>query len=161
LADLVRHQLYGVAWAVTGVDHTNPKFFEARVGNLLPGEDIPTRDYARSDQDLGQWLSFDVVSAGIDMAAEDGVPMLIINEPIFQATGINSETRYNDLYPRWAYDGFRELLAAEAEANGWNYVDLWDVVPNEAFTDYPLHYTTEATCAFADLIAPMILELAE
>lgn len=161
LADLLRHQLYGVAWAVTGVDHTNPKFFEARVGNLLPGQDIPTRDYIHPDEDLSQWLSFDVVSGAIQMVSAENVPMLIINEPIFQATGLNSDTRYNDLYPRWAYDSFRELFAEQAAVNGWNYVDLWDVVPNEAFTDYPLHYTTEATCEFANLIAPMILDIAE
>lgn len=160
LADLLRHQLYGIAWAVTGVDHTNPKFFEARVENLLPGEDIPTRAYIHPDEDLGQWLSFDVVNAAVEMATAQNVPVLLINEPIFRAAGINSETRYNDLYPRWAYDTFRAIFAEEAIEHGWNFVDLWDAVPNEAFTDYPLHYTAAATCDFADTIAPLIVELA-
>jgi hypothetical protein len=159
LADLLRHQIYGIAWMVTGVDHTNPKFFEARIENLLAGEDIPTRGYIEVGGDLKPYLSFDVIGAAITLAGEAGVPVLLVNEPIFRTSGVNKETRYNDLYPRWAYDDYRRLLNNEATAHGWHYLDEWEAVPNDQFTDYPLHYTPVATCEFAGLLAPEILRL--
>lgn len=159
LADLLRHQLYGINWMVTGIDHRNPKFYEARIENLLPGENIPVRDYIEVNSDLGQWLALDVINAAITMA--DEVPVLVVNEPIFQTDGVNKETRYNDLYPRWAYDEFRRLLETEAGQNQWHYLDAWNLVPNDAFTDYPLHYTQEATCNFGKQIAPQIIEVSE
>lgn len=160
LADLLRHQIYGLAWMVTGIDHTNPKFYEARIENLLGGENVPTRSYIEVGQDLGQWLSLDVIGAAVEMAGAESVPVLVINEPIFQTSGINHETRYNDLYPRWAYDQFRQLLGEAATTQDWHYVDAWDAVPNDQFTDYPLHYTASATCDFAARLAPDILALA-
>lgn len=159
LADLLRHQVYGVAWWATGVDHINPKFFEARIENLQQEQNIPTRPYIEVGGDLGQWLSFDVVEAAVQMA--DDVPVLIINQPIFQTEGVGRDLRYNDLYPIWAYDQFRQLLAAQVAFNGWHYQDYWNAVPNDQFTDYPLHYTASATCDFANLIGPDIVALAD
>ena len=161
LADLIRHQLYGITWMVTGFDHTNPKFFEARVDNLDASEGIPSRDYINVGDDLSQYLSFEVINAAIDMATDKGVQILIVNEPIFQAEGLNSDLRYNDLYPRWAYDEFRQLITAQAEDNQWHFMDMWNGVPNEAFTDYPLHYTAKATCEFATQLVEPMLRLAE
>jgi hypothetical protein len=45
LADLLRYQVYGVAWLTTGFDHTNPKYFESPRSNFDPTEGLPDRDY--------------------------------------------------------------------------------------------------------------------
>ncbi len=161
LADLLRHQVYGLAWWATGVDHVNPKFYEARIENLQGGENIPTRPNIEIRGYLGRWLSFDVIDAGVQMAAADGVPVLIINQPSFETDGLYSDLRYNDLYPKWAYNQFVELFEDKAIVNGWHYRDSWQDVPDELFTDYPLHYTADATCDYAALIATDMLALAE
>jgi hypothetical protein len=159
LADLLRHQVYGIAWWATGVDHTNPKFFQKRLENLLPGDDIFGRQRVE-----GGWteqnLSIDVLSAGLDLAARVNAPVLLINEPVFRSSGINSETRYNDYYPRWAFDSWRELMDTLAQRYGWNYLDLWDAAPNDQFTDTVFHLIPAATCEFAAQVAPHVLALA-
>jgi hypothetical protein len=80
------------------------------------------------------------------------VPVLIVNEPTFISSGRNSDLRYNAFYPRWAYDAYRQLLANEAEARGWRYLDLWDIIPPEEFTDTPVHLTLEGVRILSDTI---------
>jgi hypothetical protein len=139
LADLLRLQLYGFSWMATGIDQSIPaettlrqSDFEADIS--WQGFEVP--------QPLGeQELALDVLAAGIELA--DGVPLLLINEPMFISDGQNSDLRYNSFYPRWAYDAYRDLLATEAAENGWDYLDLWNSVPPEAFTDTPVHLTPD------------------
>lgn len=160
LADLLRHQLYGAAWFITGIDHTNPVFFEARPNNLFANEVIPGNEQILPETGLEQWLEFDVLDIGQAMADEEGIPILYINSPMYEADGIASDLRYNDYYPRWAYDDYLVRIAEKAEAEGWNYWDAWRVIPNDQFTDTPFHYTPAANCDFANLIAPRIIEMA-
>ena len=96
-------------------------------------------------------LAFDVLTAGISRAAE--VPVWLINEPMFISDGANSDIRYNAFYPRWAYDQYRQLLADQAAAAGWNYLDLWDAIPPDEFTDTPVHLTPAGTRLLAELVA--------
>jgi lysophospholipase L1-like esterase len=96
----------------------------------------------------GDDLTFDVLRAGVARAG--GVPLVVINEPIFISDGANSDVRYNSFYPRWAYDQYRELLAGVAAAEGWRYVDLWDAIPPEEFTDTPVHLTPAGTRLLAE-----------
>jgi hypothetical protein len=158
LADLLRHQVYGLAWAVTRTDHVNPKFDQKRADNLLPGDDSFGRPRVE-----GGWteqnLAIDVLRAGLALAAARRVPVLLINEPIFRSSGLNSDVRYNTYYPRWAYDSYRMLMARLAQSDGWRYLDVWDAMPNDQFTDTDFHLTPDATCAFAAQIAPSIVAL--
>jgi hypothetical protein len=82
---------------------------------------------------------------------------LIVNEPIFISSGANSDLRYNSWYPRWAYDQYRALLAQEARANGWQYLDLWDSIDPAEFTDSPVHLTAVGTRGLAELIRAGVL----
>ena len=66
---------------------------------------------------------------------------MLINEPMLISVGENSDLRYNFLYPRWAYDQWREMMLARAEAGGWNYLDLWNIVPADEFTNSAIHLT--------------------
>jgi hypothetical protein len=160
LADLLRHQIYGLAWAVTGIDHVNPKFDQKRPENLLPGDDVYGRPRVKGGWTVDN-LSIDVLRAGLDMAAGHDVPVLLVNEPIFRSEGLNNEERYNAYYPRWAFDSFRDLMSGLAEQEGWRYLDLWNAMPNNQFTDTSLHLTPPATCELAAQVAPAILALAD
>ncbi|MFW5708673.1 MAG: hypothetical protein ACOCX5_00490 [Chloroflexota bacterium] len=159
LANLLRHQIYGVVWSGTNVDHVNPRFFRAPVNNFPDSEGVPTRGYLTSDN-LEENLAFDVLDAGFERVTSAGISMLLVNEPIYRADGLNSDLRYNELYPRWVFDLYRELMQSYAADADWAYADLWDAVPPEAFTDYfPLHYDAEATCNVIDRLQPAIESL--
>lgn len=153
LADLVRLQGYGFAWAATGIDQAIPDEINLRAVNLDddPGWlDIST-PRTISDEDL----SFDMLAAGIERSGE--VPVLIINEPMFISDGANSDIRYNTFYPRWAYDQYRQRLAEKASSNKWRYLDLWDAIPANEFTDTPVHLTPTGSRLLAELVAPHLI----
>jgi hypothetical protein len=95
-------------------------------------------------------LDIDFLGAGMEIAGD--VPILLVNEPIFISQGQNSDLRYNSFYPRWAYDDYRDLLAVETAENGWDYLDLWDSIPADEFTDTPVHLTADGTAMLANLL---------
>lgn len=142
LADMLRLQLYGFAWAATGIDVYIPEQYERHAIDLEASE-----TYGNLQPPLlPNQLAFEVLAAGVERAGD--VPVLVINEPIFASSGANSELRYNSFYPRWAYDGYRSLLAAEAAAQGWHYADLWQAAANDQFTNTPIHLTPQGTLQF-------------
>ena len=153
LADLLRLQLYGFSWAATGIDQAYPEEIRLRKSDF--DADLNWADVEEPltlDESL---LALDVLRAGLERAGD--VPVLIVNEPIFISDGGNSDLRYNAWYPRWAYDDYRDLLAASAVADGWNYLDLWDDIEPEEFTDSPVHLTPAGTQRLAELLAPALL----
>ena len=138
LADLLRLQFYGVMWGATGID---------QVYDWDPARDAAQRDFQPDpsfhdltgptlDKDL---LALDVLEAGFKMTGS--VPLTLVNEPILVSSGQNSDIRYNFYYPRWAYDDYRALLAEQAKTSGWDYLDLWDLVPESEFTNSAIHLT--------------------
>ena len=147
LADLLRLQMFGFAWAGTGIDQLYPDY-TPRANDLEADQSwhglTPEAGLSAAD------LAFDVLAAGAERAG--GVPVWFINEPIFRADGANSDLRYNAWYPRWAYDEYRTLLAEQAEANGWPLLDLWDAVPPAEFTDSPVHLTPAGSALMADRV---------
>lgn len=101
-------------------------------------------------------VSIDQVQDFLELA--DGVPVLLVNEPILIMSGIpNSEIRYNSYYPRWVYDQYREFMADAAGDNNWQYLDLWDIFAAGSFADTPLHLTPDAHRTLAEFLAPRIL----
>lgn len=80
-----------------------------------------------------------MLAAGVELVGN--VPITIINEPTFVSDGVNSDLRYSAFYPRWAYDQYRDLLAGQADADGWRYFDWWDRIDGGKFTDSPVHLT--------------------
>lgn len=149
LADLLRLQAWGVAWAATGKDQDIPEDIPLRKTDLDADEswlDIKEPRQLSTDD-----LMFDVLAAGIERAGD--VPIAIVNEPIFISDGENSHIRYNTFYPRWAFDNFRQLLSDESQRSDWQYIDLWDAIPPAEFTDTPVHLTPEGTAMMADILA--------
>lgn len=150
LADLVRLQLYGFAWAATGIDVYMPESYELRANDLEASD-----DYNGLGPHLeASELAFDVLAAGLPRAG--GVPVLVVNEPVFVSDGANSDIRYNSFYPRWAYDEYRTLLQTEADAGGWHYADLWRAAADSEFTNTPIHLTPQGTLQFADALIEVL-----
>jgi len=154
LADLLRLQLYGVAWAATGVDQFYPETYTPRANDL----EADVAYYGFTPPRLPpEALAFEVLAAGHSLAA--GTPLLVVNEPVFMSNGRNSEVRYNFYYPRWAYDEYRRLLAAEAERRGWRYLDLWNFVERDEFTNTAIHLSPRGSAQLAQRLMVAILEL--
>jgi hypothetical protein len=133
LADLVRLQLTGVRWAATGLDQYYPASYEPAKRDF--GLDVSYHGL-NGPQLPPDFLAADVLAAGLS-----GGPVLLVNEPVMVSTGENSSLWYNFFYPRWAYDAYRSWLAGQAQANGWNYLDAWNAVPAEEFTNSAIHMT--------------------
>jgi hypothetical protein len=148
LADLVRLQLYGVMWAATGVDQTYPEDYERAALDLAADEEFHGRTPTTLDPDS---LALDVLEAGHRLVGD--TPMMLVNEPILVSQGANSDIRYNFFYPRWAYDQYRQLLAARATERGWQYLDLWDLAPPGEFTNSAIHLTPSGEALLAGRIA--------
>jgi len=152
LADLFRLQIYGVLWSATGIDQTYPTNYQRAqtdfntdivYDNMQP----PLLDESR--------LAFGVLEAGMQIAG--GPPVILINEPMLISNGENSDLRYNFFYPRWAYDQWLEMMLVRAESEGWKYLDLWDMVPANEFTNSAIHLTPSGESMLAERIEQTIL----
>jgi hypothetical protein len=136
LADLFRLQMYGVLWAATGIDQAYPVDYEPAQTDFNTDTAFHGHEPPRLDQNL---LAFDVLKAGL--LAADTTPVLLINEPMLISSGENSDIHYNFFYPRWAYDQWRQMMIEKATDQGWNYLDLWNLVPADQFTNSAIHLT--------------------
>lgn len=146
VADLFRLQMYGALWASTGIDQVYPENYERAQIDLEASEDFHGLKTLQGN------LALDV----LDAVMSTGVRTLLVNEPMLISGGQNSDIRYNFFYPRWAYDEYRRLLAEHAAQNGWNYLDLWDLVPMDQFTNSAIHLTPFGESLLADEIAEAI-----
>jgi hypothetical protein len=144
LADWVRLQLYGILWAATGIDQVYPADYQ-RV--RMDFEADALYDGMQPHVLNESYLAFPLLEAGLRVAG--GTPMILVNEPILISNGNNSDIRYNSYYPRWAYDQYRQMLAGKAAAGGWNYLDLWNLVPASEFTNTPFHMTPKGESLLA------------
>jgi len=151
LARQIKLQMLGFLWTATSQD-TNT-FAEDAPPNFDVG-DNPVYHGLQPTQDIKDMLMFSALTAGYDMAKP--VPILIVNEPIFIANEANSTVRYNSGYPRWAYDQYREYIATEAQSARWNYLDLWNAIPPEYFSDAGLHLSVEGERLLIEQINPTL-----
>jgi hypothetical protein len=156
LANLIRLQTVGLAWAATGIDQAIPQEIPLRQTDLPADESW--KELAAPTTLNSDLLALDVLAAGIARAGD--IPVLVVNEPMFISTGQNSNRRYNSFYPRWAYDQYRTLLARTAQQQGWDYLDVWDSIPPQEFTDTPVHLTPAGEQMLADLLGPALVQRA-
>lgn len=155
LANWLRLQLYGLLWAATGIDQDIPDQYTLRLEDLSADDsfhNLMPPHLQPSD------LALDVLQAGINLAGE--TPVVVINEPMFISQGENSNIRYNFYYPRWAYDDYRNLLKEASASGGWQYLDLWDIVPPGEFTNTAVHMTANGTTILADRVSETISSIA-
>ncbi len=147
LADWIRYQLYGVMWAATGIDQDLSQAWQNAQRDFDPDNTFNKKEKF----DLAAALDFTPITIGINLTGQ--TPVWLVNEPILISSGENSDIRYNFFYPRWAYDNYRQALRAQADANGWNYLDLWDLVPEGEFTNSAIHLTPSGERLLAENIA--------
>jgi len=102
---------------------------------------------------------WETLSAGQRMAAERRVPLLLVNEPIFIASGPGSQREYNSFYGRSIYDRYRRALAEFCRDRGIALLDLWDVLPPQEFDNTPQHYLPEGSRRIARLVAERLRDL--
>ena len=99
---------------------------------------------------------FDTLRVGREIS--DDIPLIVINEPIFIVSGRNSDLRYNDLYPRWAYDAYRQALAQRMTAQDFLFYDYWNVLPSAEFANNVFHRDPQGEKHFADILSPILWE---
>jgi hypothetical protein len=153
LADLFRLQMFGVLWAATGIDQSYPVDYEHAQTDLVSdvayhGMQPPILDESK--------LAFGVLEAGLRAAGK--TPVLLINEPILVSIGKNSALRYNFYYPRWAYDQWRQMMNEKAASQGWDYLDLWNLIPADQFTNSAIHLTPVGETRMTGRVEQTILQ---
>ncbi|HET6821461.1 MAG TPA: hypothetical protein VFH34_02370 [Anaerolineales bacterium] len=146
VADIIRLQIYGALWASTGIDQIYPDNYERAQTDLEASDDF------HGLNSLNDALAIDVLDAGMSIVPDT----ILVNEPMLISEGRNSDIRYNFFYPRWAYDEYRELLSEHAAVRDWHYLDLWDLVPADEFTNSAIHLTSTGERLLANKIAEAI-----
>jgi hypothetical protein len=152
-ADLIRLQIYGVMWSATGIDQIYSDDYEKAQTDFDTDESY--HDFVKPNLDENL-LALNALETGFHIAGE--TPMILVNEPMLISSGNNSDIRYNFFYPRWAYDEYRKLMFELSEENNWMYVDLWDVVPADEFTNSAIHLTPAGEKILVDSLAPYVVE---
>jgi hypothetical protein len=150
LADLLRLQLYGALWSSTGIDQYYPETYERAQTDFEADYEFAGLTPPASLQDA---LALDVLDAGLRAAK---VPTLLVNEPILISHGLNSDIRYNFFYPRWAFDEYRSMLNEYTATSQLPYLDLWDLVPMEEFTNSGVHLTPSGEALLANKVGEAI-----
>ncbi len=121
---------------------------QAEINSALPGYDVmPNR----------QW---ELLRAGQQMAREANVPLLIVNEPTYVGSGPNSDVNYNSFYERALYDRFRAAMTSFTQQHGMHYLDLWNSLPPEEFSNTALHYNLEGNRRVANEVMQGLQQLA-
>ena len=152
LADLVRLQLYGVMWSATGIDQVYPEPYERWQNDLEADSSFQT---LKPPTLHAEELAFGELETAKHMVGH--TPLLIVNEPMAIATGKNSDIRYNFFYPRWAYDQYRILLAQFTKDNGLRYLDLWNAISSQEFTNSAVHLTPSGSRSLAELLCAELI----
>jgi hypothetical protein len=157
LKKIALEQLYGFLLAATALDVNLPANVVHPADDVSAATNYNAYPETARAQFIAQ-LDFLPVSAAQQIAGR--APLLLVNEPIFEARGANSSLRYNKYYPRWTYDAYRERLADFMRTNGGAYLDLWDALPNDEFVGSPLHLNPQGERALAGELVAQVLSLA-
>lgn len=157
LKNLLLNQTYGMMWSATGIDNANG----LKEHELFPQDveaDVSYFDYKSPAEApaLVRSLMFDVVRVGHEIAGD--TPLILVNEPIFIVSGKNSDLRYNHVYPRWAYDAYRQSLSEWMNAHDYPFYDYWNVLPADRFSNDMAHRDPIGEARFADILKPVLQE---
>jgi hypothetical protein len=140
-------------WSATGIDQIYSDNYEKAQTDFEADESYHNFIKPNLDENL---LAINALETGFRIANE--TPMILVNEPMLISSGINSDIRYNFFYPRWAYDEYRKMMFTLSEENHWQYVDLWDIVPANEFTNSAIHLTPAGEKILVDSLVPYVEE---
>lgn len=135
--------------ALTPGDPSDSRLPERPWVGSQPLPDTPLfRDLGPNDPPMpnARWQS---LLAGGAMARASGVRLVIVNDPIFIATGRNADRLYNAFYSRNVFDRYRAALGAFCREGGLECLDLWNLVPAGEFGNTPQHYRPEGNARIA------------
>ena len=149
LKRIVFNQAMGVLWSATGIDNHEGLHGDGEA----PSADVendPAYDGLLPNTSASPFnnLKLDVVTAGYARAGN--VPIVLVNEPIFVANGLNSEVRYNSVYPRWVFDEYRQFILEWTSKQNQNYLDFWNILPPADFADQAFHRNASGEKHFAE-----------
>ena len=150
--DAIQLQFYGVLWTATGIDQTYPSDYTPAQRDF-DAEDVMYHKWQPPILPLDQ-LRFEIIYAAHEMVGD--IQILLVNQPILISGGENSDVRYNFFYPRWVYDQYRDYLETIVQEEDWDYVDLWDEVPQNEFTNSAVHLTARGSLMYFDALKPAI-----
>jgi len=158
LKNIVFTQALGILWTATGIDNHEGLQPE----DSPPGTDVGSNlDYQGrmpgKSSASAEALMMEALSAGVNLAGD--VPLIVINEPIFVASGDNHEIRYNEFYPRWVYDDYRQFMREWMKGQNFKWLDYWNAIPPEEFSDQYFHRNSSGERRFAELLASEIKKL--
>ncbi|MBN1305556.1 MAG: SGNH/GDSL hydrolase family protein [Anaerolineales bacterium] len=151
---LVELQFYGLLRTGIGAEDA------VHEPNRSLSNDLPASTHFRrytDPVDLRDELDFHYLDHIMQISGD--IPVIVVNEPIFIADGLNSDLRYNAYVPRWAYDQYQEIMLDYAREAAWQYVNLWDRIPQAEFTDSPLHLSEYGNLLLAEILMPAIREI--
>ena len=155
LARKFKLEVLGFIWTATGAD-TNT-LSQDDPPNFDIGDDTRYRGM-EPPEEIRDLLLFSALSAGHQLAGSTSI--LMVNEPMFIAPRADTMVRYNIVYPRWAYDQYREAMSVQAQSEGWNYLDLWNAVPPHYFLDAGLHLGAVGEQLLIEQLKPALLSAA-
>jgi hypothetical protein len=148
IADIIRLQLYGILWEATGIDQYYPDEYTPAARDL----DNDTTYYRYTEISFSvDDLAIELLQAGMNLKKH--TPMIIVNEPILVSQGDNSDIRYNFYYPRWVYDNYRIIMSQQNALNQWDYIDTWNLIPADEFTNSAIHLTPLGSNLLAEHLA--------
>lgn len=158
LKNIVFTQALGVLWAATGIDNHEGLQSEApppdtNVGNNLDYEGRLPGELSTTSESL----MLEALVAGFHLVGD--VPLVVVNEPIFVANGVNHLIRYNEFYPRWVFDEYRQVMIEWMKQRNYTWLDFWDAIPPGEFADQYFHRRSSGEKRLAELLAPEIRKL--
>jgi len=153
LSSLTLLQLCGPVWAATGSDYLVSPYETLDVDMQL---NLKFHGYQPPHLPSSAF-AFDVLGETHKLIGN--LPVLVVNEPIYMPPGKNSDVMYNAINPRWAYDRYRQLLQAFVIQNHWIYLDLYNLIPYQDFTNSELHLNPSGETNLAKSLAPEIVHI--
>jgi hypothetical protein len=158
LKNIILNQVYGLMWAATGIDNANGLPVNRPALPQDVEQDLSYFDY-RSAEDapaLVRSLMFDILRVGNEISGN--APLIVVNEPIYIVSGENSDLRYNHVYPRWAYDAYRQALTDWMSSRGYPFYDYWNALPASEFSNDMAHRDPQGEADLANILAPILQE---
>ena len=150
LAYLLKLYMFDLKTQAIGADYLRVQE-EEEFGQGYSGQEGNFFEFTPRD-DLAGKLDLDFLRAGKRISG--GVPLIYINEPIL--VDVANPVRYNQVYPRWAFDQYRELVNRLMEENAWVYLDLWNLIPQNEFADTDFHRTFPGETRMTRELLPLI-----
>lgn len=100
--------------------------------------------------------AWQALRVGCRMSETSGARLMLVNGPMLIVDEAVSARNYNSLYERALVDRYRAVMAEFTTQHDIWYLDLWDAIPAESFTDTPQHADAEGWAQLAQRLESAI-----